>query len=280
MLLRTQDFTPDVYYRQSRDFQFIGRLFDVVLNSVKTNADMLYSIPLSEDSDERLLQLMTLTLGFKPRHQYNNRQLKAFCSVFAQIIRNKGNAKSFQLAIRALANAQGLQEGSLQVLQNPSDPYEFIISIPPKFKGKTLLRDLLDYILPAGMSCRFISNVELNLAQPIRTQVAVNPAVVYTANDVPLNLFSQVTTTHAEVPLVDDTTLEPMQARYVGDINYSMVISELPSATLSAGVAIETTDAMQKIAEVANTSATIQLYNTLSDIAEKQSLIQGDTINE
>ena len=42
-MIRLQDMTPSVYYDQSRDFQFIGRLFDVVLNSVKTNADMVYA---------------------------------------------------------------------------------------------------------------------------------------------------------------------------------------------------------------------------------------------
>jgi hypothetical protein len=47
MLLQTQKFTPRVYYEQSRDFQLLGRLFDVVMNSVKANAEMLYSLPLS-----------------------------------------------------------------------------------------------------------------------------------------------------------------------------------------------------------------------------------------
>ena len=44
-MIKLRNLTPDVYYNESRDFQFIGRLFDVVLNSVKTEADLLYNVP-------------------------------------------------------------------------------------------------------------------------------------------------------------------------------------------------------------------------------------------
>jgi hypothetical protein len=54
-MIKLQNYTPEIYYKESRDFQFIGRLFDLVLNAVKTDADLLYHIPLSTDSDEKLL---------------------------------------------------------------------------------------------------------------------------------------------------------------------------------------------------------------------------------
>ena len=40
-MIKLQELTPSVYYEQSRDFQFIGRLYDIVLNYIKTNADNL-----------------------------------------------------------------------------------------------------------------------------------------------------------------------------------------------------------------------------------------------
>lgn len=30
-MIKVQNLTPDIYYNRSRDFQFIGRLYDVVL---------------------------------------------------------------------------------------------------------------------------------------------------------------------------------------------------------------------------------------------------------
>ena len=50
-MIRLQDLVPNVYYEKSRDFQFIGRLFDIVLNSVKTNSDTLYNLPSGKNKD-------------------------------------------------------------------------------------------------------------------------------------------------------------------------------------------------------------------------------------
>lgn len=219
MLLKTHDFTPSVYYNESRDFQFIGRLFDVVLNAVKTNADMLYSIPLSQDSDDRLLELMTLTLGFKPRHEYNNVQLKAFCSAFAQIIRWKGSERAFQLAINALANADGLDQGQIEfsiqdnVLQ---------VILPKSFKGKTLLRDVLSYILPAGITLKFVAQTLRQLPQE-QTTTSIDVIVNTPKRDkIEADALSGV---------VDSTKREIVDGfidRPIGDINYSFVMDNVP----------------------------------------------------
>ena len=90
-MIKLQNLTPEVYYKESRDFQLLGRLFDLVLNAVKTDTDLLYNLPLSTNSDEKLLELLALTLGFKPKHQYNARNLKAVCSVFSEILRKFGD---------------------------------------------------------------------------------------------------------------------------------------------------------------------------------------------
>ena len=68
-MIKLQDYTPEVYYRESRDFQFIGRLYDLVLNYVKTNADLIYSLPLSDNSDNQFIDLMAMTLGFHAKHK-------------------------------------------------------------------------------------------------------------------------------------------------------------------------------------------------------------------
>ena len=64
-MIKLQNLTPEIYYKQSRDFQLIGRLFDIVLNYVKTNADNLYSLPIGNDMNENLLNLLSYTLVLK-----------------------------------------------------------------------------------------------------------------------------------------------------------------------------------------------------------------------
>ena len=64
-MVKIQESVPQIYYNSSRDFQLIGHLFDLVLNSVKTEADLLFNLPLSTNSDDQLLDLLAFTLGLR-----------------------------------------------------------------------------------------------------------------------------------------------------------------------------------------------------------------------
>lgn len=157
--IKLQDLTPEVYYKQSRDFQFIGRLFDAVLNSVKTNSETLYNLPLNDNTDERLIDLMTTTLGFKSRHNYNVKQLTSLCSAFCYVIKNKGNITSILTAINALLNAEGIsEEASYELRENNT---VLALFIPQTLTDTNLLKDLLNYILPAGMSCSIVKEFKV-----------------------------------------------------------------------------------------------------------------------
>jgi hypothetical protein len=162
-MIKFKDLTPDVYYNESRDFQLLGRLFDVVLNSVKTEADLLYNIPVSDNSNDKLLELLTLTLGFKAAHQYNTKQLRSICKVFPEILRSKGSIKSIITACNALFNAAG-EEQALDYNFTPgTDNAELNLYVPQSFGDITALNDLLTYVLPAGMSCNIIRELRLNV---------------------------------------------------------------------------------------------------------------------
>ena len=156
-LIKFQDLTPEVYYKRSRDFQYIGRLFDLVLNNAKMNTDIISSLPLNPDMDPRLLDLLALTLGFKSKHEYNTKQLAALCSIFPFVLRNKGSKLAIETACNALLNAEGItKEASIEVSNQ-------IVSIflPSELSDLNLLKDLLNYILPAGMSCSLIQEATL-----------------------------------------------------------------------------------------------------------------------
>lgn len=194
-MIRLQDTTPSVYYNQSRDFQYIGRLFDIVLNSVKTNADLLYTIPISDNSDEKLLDLMTLTLGFKSKHNYNVKQLSALCSAFAYVIRNKGNIKSIITACNTLINAEGITKEADYSLSD--DCTCLRLFLPIELTDTNLLKDLLVYILPAGMECEIIREATVRGPQTI-TEGATTDTV---------RIFSSGTYSEDEPTLYDNNAL-------------------------------------------------------------------------
>jgi len=156
-MIKIQDLVPDIYYNHSRDFQFIGRLYDVVLNSIKTNSDLVYNVPLSDNSDSRLVDLMALTLGFKSKHRYNIKQLTAMCSIFMSILRQKGTLNAIDTACKALLTAEGITEDAF-IEKETGENGETIVTIfvPQELTDLNLLKDLLTYILPAGCSCNII----------------------------------------------------------------------------------------------------------------------------
>lgn len=159
-MIKLQDYTPDVYYNESRDFQFIGRLYDIILNYVKTNVDLLYDLPLSDNSDSQFIELLAFTLGFQPKHKYTAKHLRAICSVFSDILRNKGTIQSVLIACYAIFNAEGIDGGVEYELLNNST--HFKLYLPPELKDTTLLVDVLNYIIPAGMSFDITKTVLLN----------------------------------------------------------------------------------------------------------------------
>lgn len=156
-LIKFQDLTPEVYYKRSRDFQYIGRLFDLVLNNAKMNTDIISSLPLNPDMDPRLLDLLALTLGFKSKHEYNTKQLAALCSIFPFVLRNKGSKLAIETACNALLNAEGITKGASIEVSNQT----VSIFLPSELSDLNLLKDLLNYILPAGMSCSLIQEATL-----------------------------------------------------------------------------------------------------------------------
>ena len=195
-MIRLEDLTPEVYYRQSRDFQFIGRLYDIVLNSVKTNSDMLYNIPISDNVDTRLMDLMSLTLGFKSKHNYNVKQLTALCNALAIVMRNKGNIQSIITACTAVLNAEGITKGFEYSYDAASRRVQ--IFLPPDLKDINLLKDLFEYIVPAGISVDVIRSYVIRVQATTEATSADTVEVHNVKADKKLhaedNLFTEIAT--------------------------------------------------------------------------------------
>ena len=155
-MIKLQELTPSVYYEQSRDFQFIGRLYDIVLNYVKTNADNLYTLPIGKNMDEKLLNLLAFTLGFQSKHQYNSKQLLAICSVLPLILKHKGSLNAILIAVNSILYAEGIN----QALDYEFKDNNLVLYLSPDLSDLTLLKDIMIYILPAGIGCDMIKEIQ------------------------------------------------------------------------------------------------------------------------
>lgn len=154
-MIKVRNLVPEVYYNESRDFQTIGRVYEAVFNYLKTNADIMASLPASAGSDWHMLKLMAATLGFQGRREYDNNELRALCMSLIPILRLKGSKSSIALAVNTMLNAHGIDEVPT-VLADPKDPFNYLIYISERLTDTSLLEDLMDYILPAGFTYRLI----------------------------------------------------------------------------------------------------------------------------
>ena len=157
---------PAIYPSASRDFQYLSWLFNIVLNAVKHNVDALYYLP-NNKADPRLTELLALTLGFKVKRNYDQKQLEALVSIIPSILKYKGTKKAITMAGEALITASGtsgmfkceLKDGCLEVL------------LPKELVDTTLFMDLLPYILPAGITCRVVRKTQTEtLIDPIKVK--------------------------------------------------------------------------------------------------------------
>lgn len=156
-MIRLRNQVPQVYSNASRDFQYLGWLIDIVLNSVKHNVDDLQILP-KNTADPKLTELLAITLGFKIKRSYDQKQLAALASIIPQILKYKGTKKAITLAGEALLTASG-DTGSFDCT---FDECVAKVVLPKGLIDTTLFMDLLPYILPAGMTCKIIRKTELD----------------------------------------------------------------------------------------------------------------------
>lgn len=172
-MLKTKNLIPEAYYNQSRDFQLIGRAFDVALNYSKMNADNMQGLPLSDNSDDSMILLQASSLGFETKHQYNAKDLKNICSVFRDLVKDKGTKSAIERAVRTLMNAQNIDGEPFVEVDNQNNKLD--IYVPYGLEDLILLEDLFDYILPAGFDYRFIYGAEGK--NTLKQTTAVNSSI-------------------------------------------------------------------------------------------------------
>lgn len=159
-MINFYDQVPSVYTSASRDFQYLSWLINIVLNSVKHNVDDMYSLP-NIGADSKLSELFALTLGFKVKRNYDQKQLIALATILPSILKYKGTMTAVKMAAEALISTSGaLGDAEYTVVGS-----QLIVVIPKDTTiDITLFLDLLDYILPAGMTCRVIRENRTKLA--------------------------------------------------------------------------------------------------------------------
>lgn len=237
-MIKLQDLTPNIYYDQSRDFQLLGRLFDLVLNSAKTEADIIHSLPLSENSPDNTLDLLSLTFGLKlDRHKYTDRQIRVLCTIVADLFRNKGNLKALAILCKALLRAEQVNGGFLVEVQNNT----ILLSLPISPQKSEILHDVLPYILPAGFTFK-IHLANIITIDSTQEFLELTDQVVYTI-DSSDNFQAQLPIIVKVTEELDENKLDELLP--VSAIRTGNVFKQVGSSNLKAYVGFSSTSALK-----------------------------------
>lgn len=162
-MIKFSNQVPLVYPNTSRDFQYLCWLFDIVLNSVKHNVDSIYNLP-NNKAEPKLTELLALTLGFKIKRNYDQNQLSALVAALPRILRYKGTKTAVDMAGNALIAASGAAGHFKSETSDDTEELskgELRVTFPVGLVDISLFTDLLEYILPAGMTCKIVRKNEI-----------------------------------------------------------------------------------------------------------------------
>lgn len=144
-MVKVQHLTPSVYYRESRDFQLFGRIYDILFNYVKNNVNCI------GEARKNIPSLLSPTLGYKLNRDISN-DLYIFLSSMPLIQKYKGSQNGIYMLIASFLNACGIYKGHDITIEVEDNIKVLNISIPYALDSDNIiiLEALLDYILPVS----------------------------------------------------------------------------------------------------------------------------------
>lgn len=163
-MFRFQDNLPEVYINESRDFQILARLSDVLFSGIKYDVDSMINILDATLAKDRMLQLMCTKIGFFPKIEIDSQVLKYIIASFPYIIKNKGTELGIRYAVNAILKAENNPDAIGEPLvfivneegDNGRDPYTVYIYTTIKLYNQAALREVLRYVLPAGYAYKLL----------------------------------------------------------------------------------------------------------------------------
>ena len=151
-IFRSDNYVPDVYIEESRDFQLFLKVLDFTQNAIKYDIDSILSILATEDIPTEYLERLKSKIGFFSSKKFNDEELRIALKIFPFIIKYKGSLKGVEMCVNAFLNLIGNRKGSnIQILNNdPISPYTIRIGVNSPITNLALMEELLSFIVPIG----------------------------------------------------------------------------------------------------------------------------------
>lgn len=147
-MIRLQENVPEVYVKESRDFQLFCRLYDLINNSTRYSIESTINLLDPLKCSDRILPLLSTRVGFFPKSEYNTLAFRNIINAFSYILKYKGSKQGIEMALNVILKAENNYDKSdIRIDRNNS-----IIKVLTKksIQNEALLRDVLSYVIPIG----------------------------------------------------------------------------------------------------------------------------------
>ena len=146
-MIRLQENVPEIYIKESRDFQLFCRLYDCIINGVKYDIDTMIDIFDPFKANDRMLELLCTKVGFFHKKNIDTFALRYILSAFPYLTKYKGTKKGIEGAVSVILKIN-------QVYTNVTveiDSTQGLVDIKvEEYINLEYLDELMEYILPPG----------------------------------------------------------------------------------------------------------------------------------
>lgn len=163
---------PEIYVKESRDFQLLCDLFDLVNSGVKFDIDTITHLSDTQLCRDSMLRFLQEKLGLSFRNSVTDETLRRILKCFPFIIRNKGTRRGIAEMVSLFLNIV-YSDGSYEiVIENTNDNSNletmglgnYVIAIITSvedacLKELDILDDLLKYVIPTGYKIDYSLNM-------------------------------------------------------------------------------------------------------------------------
>lgn len=157
-VIRLQNNTPSIYVNKSRNFQWLCRLLDEVVNGCKYDADSIVRLLNTEECNSGILSLLQTKIGFYTDKEFTDETLRLILSAFPHIVRNKGSLLAIKqiiylfLKIKHIRTSVTITEisGSDTGIGIELPDHTLIIGMDEVIDDYSALYEMLKYVMPFG----------------------------------------------------------------------------------------------------------------------------------
>lgn len=146
-MFKVENNVPKFYSEESRDFQLLCKLYDIVLQSTRFSIDSMRGFSDATLCNKSMLQQVGTKVGyFHKIDTFSSDQVSIMLKAFPKIIKYKGSMKSIYLTLNLFEHL-----ANTQIIDNYKDNVLSIEYINTDSETIDLLDTVLSYIKPTGM---------------------------------------------------------------------------------------------------------------------------------